>query len=240
MLVNFLETDRLKARSVLILSKLEEYSSIETSRFDEKQYSKWEARVSEAIKLIGDGSPPEPTDAGAPRAQSGIDRLKSELKELLALVADYDRYWSEGAALMNSLKMVGVVTIISFLTMGLMPINLDEPPVIFNVFHWGLLGASGSLIIVLRDLRNTDLTEVGNTEGVRELWRAILGAVLGFVASILVYGMIRGEILDGKLFPDIGAGGAVDIGLSIVVGIAAGMSFETVFERARKSSDFSA
>ena len=58
MLVNFLETDRLKARSVLILSKLEEYSSIETSRFDEKQYSKWEARVSEAIKLIGDGSRP--------------------------------------------------------------------------------------------------------------------------------------------------------------------------------------
>ena len=116
------------------------------------------------------------------------------------------------------------------------PWDDDQPLIVLN---WGLLGISGSLTAVLLDLRQSDLVEVGNTEGKKEVRRAILGATLGFVAAVLAYSMIRGGLLTGTIVPDLKSGDGRSwevIGLSVVWAIASGFSFERIFDRVRSAT----
>ena len=63
----------------------------------------------------------------------------------------------------------------------------------------------GSLIAVLRELRNSNLVEIGNTDGKKEVWRAVLGAALGLVAGVVTWAMVGGGVLVGSIFPNVDA-----------------------------------
>ena len=79
-----------------------------------------------------------------------------------------------------------------------------------------------------------------NTEGKKELWRAIIGSVLGLVAGVLVYSIIAGGIITGgaavpTIECDISSKCKAigSVALSVLWAVAAGFSFERIFERVR-------
>jgi hypothetical protein len=123
--------------------------------------------------------------------------------------------------------------------MGLLPILHPANDKVIGILNWGILGITGATTAVLWSLRKSDIVTVGDEEGKKELWRAVLGAGLGFVAGILLYSMILGGILDGKVFPEITASSPkqIDIALSIFWGITSGFSLELVFDRLRSTSE---
>ncbi len=113
-----------------------------------------------------------------------------------------------------------------------------------GIVNWGFLGIAGAMTTVLLSLRKSDVVEVGTTRGKRELWRAILGSALGLVAGILLYAMIAGGILAGSAFPSFESIAGLDkekvelqnVARSVFWGIAAGFSFEWVFDRLRSAT----
>ena len=83
-------------------------------------------------------------------------------------------------------------------------------------------------------MRKSNVIEVGNTEGKKELRNAILGTVLGLVAGILTYAMIKGGVLSaGHIIPNLNENLPSNIGLSILWAVASGFCSEKVFDRMR-------
>ncbi len=156
---------------------------------------------------------------------------------LLEHIASYNLSWAEGSAIVRGIIRCGVFAIFPLVAMGLLPILHPEGNGNLGVLNWGLLGVSGSLTAVLLSLRKSDLVEVGNTEGKKELWRAVLSTALGLMAGILFYSMIAGGIFSGTALPAITSEQMElkDTALSIFWAIAAGYSFEWVLDCVRSS-----
>ncbi len=142
-----------------------------------------------------------------------------------------------GYELVRALTVVGVASIPILLAMGLLPILHPGGENYLGILNWGLLGICGAITAVLLNLRKSNIVEVGNTEGKKELRNAILGAALGLVAGVLAYAMISGELLtSGGLVPKLVNGEPHDLGLSIIWGLASGFSFEKIFDRMRSTT----
>ncbi len=234
MLVDFLKTDELKSRAKSSLEDLNEYVD---DRYDRRHYKEWEGRINEAINTIKKGGDEKSRD------DSG-EKLRGELRTLLEHVADYERYWVEGSVFIRALSLVGVCAIPITLVMGLLPILHPDGNDVIGIVNWGFLGIAGAMTAVLLGLRKSDVVEVGTSRGKRELWRAILGSALGLVAGVLLYAMIAGGILAGSAFPSFESIAGLDkekvefqnVARPIFWGIAAGFSFEWVFDRVRSAT----
>lgn len=232
MLVDFLKPDDLKARAVSRLNRLKEYAQDSTHPYDADFYRDWDKRINNAIEKM------DTSESVSKRDELG-DSLRAELRELLDHVADYQSLWKEGSVILSALRFGGVAAAVMVLVMGLVPLlhpaTREEPT--FGILNWALFGMSGSLIVVLRDLRNSKMMEAGDNEGWFELVRAVLGATLGFVAGVVTYAMIGGGLITGPLMPDIERNVLVDLLLSVVVGIGAGFAFEQVFDRLKSATE---
>jgi hypothetical protein len=232
LLIDFLKEDELKARSRLTLAELEQYAEDSSYRYDWEQYYRWDGYLSEAIENI---DKIDKDEKNAPTRDEAAETLRAELKTLLEHVADYQANWAEGSTFIRNIMTCGVVAIPILLVMGLLP-NLHPSVVndekVLSILNWALLGISGALTAVLLNLRKSNLVEVGNTEGKKELWRAVLSVALGLVAGILGYSMIAGSILlTGGIVPNISSTLPREIGLSVVWAVASGFYFEAVFDR---------
>lgn len=223
MLVDFLGEDDLIARSQLSLADLKEYAEGDAYRYDIEQYYEWSTRINEAIEEIKKSE-----ETAGEKRDDATEPLRANLRTLLEHVSAYGLNWAEGSALLRSLMICGVTAIPIFLAMGILPFTGK-----LDLFNWAFLGISGSLTAVLLEIRKSNLVEVGNTDGKKELWRAVLGSVLGLVAGILSYAMISGGIFNGAVFPNLDSDSMKDIGLSIVCAFGAGLSFEYIFGRMR-------
>ncbi len=234
MLVDFLKIDELEARARSCLDDLQEYAD---DRYDRRHYEEWKRRIDGAIEMAKKGGDEKVRDASA-------EKLRGELRTLLEHVADYERYWVEGSVFIRALSLVGVCVIPVTLGMGLLPILHPAGNDLLGIVNWGFLGIAGAMTAVLLSLRKSDVVEVGTTRGKRELWRAILGGALGLVAGILLYAMIAGGVLAGSAFPSFESIAGLDkekvelqnVARSIFWGIAAGFSFEWVFDRVRSAT----
>lgn len=232
-LADFIAVNSLKARAYSNLAYFEEYGEDKAYRYDERQYVRWKERIDEAIKKIDDNENSSEFESS--------QQLRSELKELFEEIAHYDADWAEGTVILRALMVCGVAAIVILLMMGLIPIVHPMGDGKFGVYNWGLFGVVGSLIAVLRELRNSNLVEIGNTDGRKEVWRAVLGAALGLVAGVVTWAMIGGGILVGSIFPKFDAtidpSSLKNVALSIIVGVAAGYSFEIVYNRMRSTAE---
>lgn len=243
LLVDFLKEDELKARTRSSLAELEEYADDSAYRYDQKHYDQWKDNVDNAIKNIDEAidKSDEGKDDHLKRDEAG-EVLRAELRTLLEHVASYRANWAMGSEVIRALTSLGVATIPILLAMGLLPLLHPAGDKVLGIFNWGLLGISGAITAVLLSLRKSNLVEVGNTEGKKELRRAVLGTGLGLVAGILVYSMIAGGILSGTAFPEITPGSTSEqpelkaIALSSLWAIASGFSFEWVFDRLRSTT----
>jgi hypothetical protein len=240
MLIDFWKVDDLKAQVQSLLADLGEYAEDSAYRMDWQQYNRWEVRINEAIDEIDKiKEKKEDIENREEKQDDAAERLRAETRSLLEYVASYKANWAEGSAVVRALTIVGVAILPVLLAMGVLP--LIHPGICeknLSIFNWGLLGIAGANTGVLLSLRKSDLVEVGNTEGKKEVRRAILGVGLGLVAGILLYSMIAGELMKGSMFfPNLELPMLRDKGLSIFWGIVSGFSFEWVFERIRSTTE---
>jgi len=234
MLVEFLQEDELIGRAQLTLGELKEYAHDSAYRYEWEQFYVWEDKIEGAIKNI--------EDAGDDKDKRGtaVAVLRARLKTLLEYVADYYAYWAEGSAIIRGIITSGVMVVPILLSMGLLPVLHSAGDGFLRIHNWGLLGITGAITAMLLSLRKSDFVEVGSTEGKKELWRAVIGVALGLVAGILVYSMIGGGLLSGAFFPTISSfegKESKELGLSIFWAIAAGYSFEWVFDHLRSATE---
>lgn len=233
MLVDFLKVDDLIASAQLSLAELEDYAEASTTRYDWEQYYRWQNKIEEAIRKI---KQLDSEDAkNALKKDEAAEPLRAELRVLYEHVASYHMSWAEGSVILRGIIICGVFTLFPLLLgMGLLPLLHPAGDHILRIFNWGILGISGAITAVLLSLRKSDFVEVGNTEGEKELWRAVLGIGLGLVAGLLSYSLIASKIIfTGGAFPNVNSSSLFDIGLSVVWAVASGFCFEKVFDRMR-------
>ena len=225
MLVDFLKPQDLIATTNSVMDELEEYAADSKYRYDREYYAKWKERVDTAVKET-DGAADNDVDDKS-------EQLRAVLKTLYEHLSDFKLKWTEGSALIRDLLFVNAAAIPIFLTIGLVPVIHPSDPGPLGAINWAMLGVTGALAGWLRSLHQSDEVEVGNTEGKREIWRAVSGTALGFVAGALTYGIIAGGLINGVAVPSTSVAELAlkDVGLTIVWGVAAGFSFERVFER---------
>ena len=232
MFVDFMSNDEVMASAQSTLADLQDYADDSSYRYDKDYYIKWKQRIDQAEKIITEheNNPESDSDKDNPSY-----KLRSELKALIEHVTEYKYTWTVGSELIRNLIICSAAAIPLLIVSGLIPvIHPTAPkPVEFGFFSWGFLGTSGSLTAVLLGLRRSDLVEVGNTEGKKELWRAIIGSVLGFVSGIIVYSLLDGGLISGDAVPDMTSGKIKDISLMVFWAIGAGFSFEKIFDRFR-------
>lgn len=238
MLIDFLKIDDLIARARSRLTELGEYAEDASIDLEKRQYFIWEDKINEAIRSIENIR----RECGLEENEHELkvdkcaEKLRAETREMLDSVANYEYNWALGSAIMRALYIYGVQAIFLLLAMGLLPLYHSMGKGVIGLFNWGILGISGSIAAVLLDFRKSNYVEVGYTLGKKEMWRAVLGAGLGLVAGILLYSMIAGGLLKGGILPTLcGDQNCENIYLSIFWAIAAGFSFEMIFERLRSA-----
>lgn len=235
LLLDFVKADELKSRVLSNLSTLKGYAKKE-------EYNKWEDPILKLIKKI------DKTKDGKNynlKQDTAAEPLRLASRTLLDDIADYDSLWAKGSTILTDIRICCTIAIFPIVTMGLLSILHPAGDKVIGILNWGMLGISGAITAVLWSLRKSNSVDVGDEEGKKEFWRALLGAGLGFVAGILLYSMIAGEILNGKIFPDVisnppkesGFYMDIDIALSIFWGIASGFSLELVFGRLSSTSE---
>ena len=234
LLIDFLPIEDLKARARSSLVDLEEYAVGDAFSYDTRLYQEWKTRIDEDIKVIDDCSDKGEQDCIA-------DKLRADLRSLFDHVASYESNWARGKTIVNSIRLCGAAAVLVFMVMGVLeviyPVSDTAGVPRLGIVHWGFLGIAGAITSVLLNLRNTDEVEVGNSRGVQELWRAILGAILGFVAGILIFSALAGGLInDGAAVPNLVDPKLTDLYLSILWAVVAGMGFEDVFQRVRSSA----
>ena len=231
MQVDFRRPSDLVSTTDSVMDDLEEYAGDSKYRYDREYYAKWKERVDEAKEGIGNSEDLKTDDK--------CKKLRAVLKTLHEHVADFHYKWAEGSALIRDLLLVTAIAIPVFLTLGLIPVIHPSDPGALDVINWAMLGVTGALTGSLLSLHQSDEVEVGNTEGKREIWRAISGAALGLVAGALAYGIIAGGLLKGVAVPSVGETplSVRVIGLSVIWGVASGFSFERIFERMQTATD---
>ncbi len=231
MQVDFRRPSDLVSTTDSVMDDLEEYAGDSKYRYDREYYAKWKERVDEAKEGIGNSEDLKTDDK--------CKKLRAVLKTLHEHVADFHYKWAEGSALIRDLLLVTAIAIPVFLTLGLVPVIHPSDPGALDLINWAMLGVTGALTGSLLSLHQSDEVEVGNTEGKREIWRAISGAALGLVAGALAYGIIAGGLLKGVAVPSVGETplSVRVIGLSVIWGVASGFSFERIFERIQTATD---
>lgn len=239
LLVDFMKIEDLIIGAESCLADLEDYAVDALYKYETRHFDRLKDAIEESIRLLRDS-----------QGSSKIDRddqsetLRAQLKDLLEHIAGYRKYWAEGSAVIKGLITCGAVAVLVFLAMGLLPVlYLPNERWELTLFNWGFLGATGSVSGVLLSFYKSNLVEVGDTEGKHEVWHAAIGAILGFVAGILTYSMLKSGMIDGLIVPDFDSAGAVDkklkdIALSIIWAVGGGFLFENVFDRLRTNLKF--
>ena len=246
-LADFFSNSDLISKSTAKLSELNEYAQDSQYKYDIDDYYRWQREITNLIDQIlaekekeKENGESEPA-SGEKRStlEWANKRLTSEYKSLLGHITDYKQDWNEGSTIIKNLIICTVSSTLLFLIMGIVPLVYPESPVNLSIVHWGLLGSAGALTAVARDFRKTDLLAVGNTFGKKELWRAILGSVLGFIAGLILWSLIVGEVLQQGVFPNLNSSypSLRDCALSVFWAIVAGFSFDRIFDQVRAQGD---
>ena len=140
--------------------------------------------------------------------------------------------------MLQELNYCGILAFFVFLTIGFVPLILGLKIAGFNIFHWGFFGMVGAVASTLRAFYRSDLLEIGNTEGSRELIRAFLGASMGFFSGAIAYLVIAGKIVGSSaVIPEIPISTLKDLSLSAFWAMASGFSFDKILDRFRTTVD---
>ncbi len=242
LLVDALDTEEaLKARAELRLAVLKDYGEESSYQFDTEQYQNWENRLKVVTDPINSNEYWLHRGQLADQDHSEDARLrlgKETLKALLEYVAETESDWSSGSLILRNLRIGAIFTILALLPIAFLPVMCPwEMCGSIGWFEWGLLGIVGALLSVLRQLQNSDVIELGNTEGKKEFMRAVVGGLLGLVAGLISFAFIKSGLIAGRLFPfGDDTSPAANIFLPVIWAVGSGFWFEKIFERVRQTT----
>lgn len=216
-LVDIYPKTELVSKTRYELNLLQEYTDVD----DEALFDDWSDRIEDIFRDI------QKED----KKGEVYKELRAELKTLREQVAQYDKTWAEGEMIFNRVLYWDASTAIIFTVVGILPIIHPFGDNLLFIGHWGALGIAGALLSVLVKMRDPNIPELGETKGKQVLQQTILGIVIGGLASVLLYAALSGEILAGKIFPQIPINPNaknfwIDIGGSIFWGLTAGFSLK--------------
>ena len=245
MLIDFLSIEDLKARARSGLDELKVYAYGEAFSYDADFYRDWENRINDNISGLDELAKEQ--DGQNNIAETKDDRaesLRANLRAVREHVAEYQAKWAEGSTIVSSIRICGAVSVVVFTLMGILPLlyPVQDCPTVctyyLSILNWGFLGIAGAIAIALLDLWNAKEVEVADTAGKQVLSRVMVSAPLGLLAGVLVFSIIAGNLIDsGHAVPDLKEPKLADAYLSIAWAVAAGMGFEGVFQRVRRSVD---
>ena len=170
------------------------------------------------------------------------EALRAELKTLRETVAWYDRTYAMGEVIRTSITKWVTLTLIVTLLIGILPIVHSQGNSNFIILHWAFLGITGSLLSTIREQHEVSLPELGETDGKQLILATVRNIAIGVVVSVILYAAILGQVLKGPIFPELPTSIEEnslinkDIGLSIFLGLFAGMS-SRVLNRLTKVAD---
>lgn len=244
------------------LADLKNYADEEAHTQTVEEYSDIRHRIENVEKdIYAHHHPPEQTASSANAEKeerkaetSDVSELREIIKEeLLPQLTENEKLWSEGSAIVKSLRGACLAAIPLLLAAGLVPMYMGDLCRLWGV-HWAILGVAGALVAVLRALGGTKRLAVGNEQGVKEVQRAWWGAGLGLVAGLLTYMLVRSGFLASFLFggpylPDnledqhIAVSGCFlehihqgQIYVHMLLAFLAGYAFERVIDRVRAAA----
>lgn len=214
------------------LNELNEYAEDEANPFDydKRTYKEMDITIRKVI------------DEHLESNNEGTrETLVAETQNIQEYVCGYLKNWAEGSSLLSALSLYGTIVMLFSLFIGLIPVVHPNSISPIGIINWGFMGLSGSLGAALWDIRKTNYVEVGNTEGKKQIQRAVVGAGLGFLTGIIAYAMIGADIFifDSPIFPDLSKEkfGFIEAFGSVFWAIVAGVSFEMLFMRVKSYGD---
>ena len=241
LVTDLLSVPDLKARALSGLAELREYAHGSAFSYDVNLYYDWENRINTGIKDLDEYETEEGNGENRDSFDCKVAVLRAGLKSLREHIANYQFNWARGSTIVSSIRVCGSVGVVVFLLMGILPILTSFSGAEYTslgILNWGFLGIAGAMAGVLLGLRNTDEVEVGNTEGEKELWRAVLGIPLGMLSGVLIFAALKGGLINaGSIVPKLDTPETSDIALSILWAVVAGLGLEKVFERVRTATE---
>lgn len=218
------------------LGDLRNYAQDTKYRYEWEQVTERKRRIDEIIEKLESNS----IGDGATKRSDLERRLRSMLSALIEHVTGYRDTWARGTAMIRTLTVCQCIAVGVLLFFGLMPIIHPDENAVFTILNWAALGSVGAVAASLRLLRQEEAIEVGDTEGKQETRKAILGAVLGLLAGAIGWALIAGGLVDGNLFPSVDGVTIDELGSEVAKAVfwalAAGYSFEAIFDRLRSAS----
>ena len=245
MVIDFLSIEDLKARARSSLDELKLYAYGEAFSYNDEFYRDWENKINANISSLDelDKSQEEQNDISQAKDDKA-EALRANLRAVREHIADYQSMWAEGKTIVSAIRICGAVSAVVFTLMGILPLlyPVQDCPTLctfdLGILNWGFLGIAGAIAIALLDLWNAKEVEVADTAGKQVLSRVLVSAPLGLLAGVLVFSVIAGELIDhGSTVPNVKEPKLRDAYLSVAWAVAAGMGFEGVFQRVRRSVD---
>lgn len=203
LLVDCARKHAVPAQARVYLTDLKNYADQETHTQTVEEYWDIRHRIEETEKKIYaqhyyDAHTSDPDKQK--KKVSAVTELREIVKEeLLPTLTDNEKLWSEGFAIVKTLRGACLAAIPLLLATGLIPMYMGEVCMLSGI-HWAILGVAGALVAVLRSLGTADRLVVGDEQGMREVQRAWWGAGLGLVAGLLTYMLVKSGFISCFLF----------------------------------------
>lgn len=249
LLVDEFDHEQAQADAERTLTELGDYVADSSHPFDREQFEKWSKRLGiitnpkNSIEYWQLQQCPGSSDDTISSLQLGKERLKA----LMDYIAGIETDWATGSIILRNFKLGSIAAIIAFTLIALLPVICHWGSVCgrpeFGWVEWGLLGIVGALVSVLYEQQKSNVVDVGNTEGQREVWRVLAGGCLGLVAGLMAYALFKSGLIDSNITPygnnvssQSSSGLENDsLYLSFLWAISAGFGFEKIFERTKQT-----
>ena len=245
LLLDFMNVHVLISQARLKLDDLEEYASDTAYSIDREKFENLRHSVLNAIDKATDSittSKSRNYDTDQQRGafiDDAATELRASIQAIQEYIIDYRWNWANGNVTLAGLKLACIISIPLLILAGLLPIELLDTQPAMAWFNWAFVGASGAITSVLLAFRHSDETEVGHATSRREVSRALIAAVLGFVSGAIFYAVIgsgvAGEILLGKFLPDVASENSDQKLLGVVWAFVAGFVFEKAIDTVRSA-----